>query len=1612
MNAPTSALRGTEIIVPWGRNSLHVTLLLLMQFVLMSGQLFAQDPNLPPSGNFELIDWKITLPDQTEVKEQALSSGFESPNEFYTDPNTGAMVFRCPNNGATGGSTYPRSELREMLRRGNTSISTTGIGLNNWVFSTSSQSNQDASGGVDGTLTATVAVDHVSTTGNSSMIGRVIIGQIHAGSDEPCRLYYRKLPGNTKGSIYIAHEPGNGNAEQWYDMIGSRSSSASDPADGIALGEQFSYEIDVVGNTLTVTIIRPGKPDVVEIVDMSNSGFANDWMYFKAGCYNQNNSGNSGDYAQVSFFALSNTHSSTNNSAPSTSITAPSNGASFTTGDNITINADASDSDGSISKVEFFQGSTKLGEDTSSPYSYTWNNVLAGNYNLTSVATDDQGATGTSSAVSVSVSSAPPSGSNLALNKPVTVSSEQASNPGPNLVDDDPDSRWSASGYPQWAEVDLGGTYSLSNTEVICFSDRAYQYIIEASSNGTSYNLIVDRSGNTTPGTNTSPITDNFSPVDARYVRITVSGASGYTGSWVSLEELRVFGEEGGGNPNVNPTTSITSPVNGTGFTEGDNITINADAADSDGSISKVEFFQGVTKLGEDLTSPYSYAWTNVSGGSYDLTTVATDDQGGTGTSAVVSITVNSVPTTSITSPTDGATFDEGANVTITADASDSDGSISVVEFFQGATKLGEDLSSPYSFTWNNVAAGSYGLTSVAIDNSGASTTSAIVNITVNAPPVQYTLTTNTSGLGTVSANPTGGSYDDGTVVSLTATPDAGYQFDGWSGDATGTQNPINVTMDANKTVTATFSQTGTTYNAPYDIPRFQGFIGECKLQAPTSSTAATQSDLINGYTSSWFYVADGDKVAFNQSGASQRTELRDLTNWTLSEGDRSLHARINIVQQTCDQVTVMQIHDDANVGSGPNKPLVRIYKHQTKSPVNHLWAAYKTDAGGANTTHIDLGLAPSGYFTCDIELVGGNMIVKVDGVEKANVDVSFWTFPSYWKAGVYLQDAGEATAYFDELYEGTPNPPTTYTLTTNAAGNGSISLNPAGGTYNEGTVVSMTATPDANHQFDNWSGGANGSQNPINVTMNSNLSVTANFSPIAVTGVDVTPSSVTLVPSGTQQLSANISPSNAANQNVTWSTSDPAIATVNSSGLVTAVSDGAATITATTVDGGFTDISTITVDSGGSGSTWTQVSFEDFESGWGIWNDGGSDARRYTGGTHAHQGSASMAIQDNTSSSVVTTDNISLSGNNDLKIDFWFKPVSMENGEDFWLQISTNGGSSYTTVQSWVISNGSSYENNNFYQESVELIGYSLNDQTRVRLRCDASGNGDDVYIDEVEISTRVGTPPPPSSWNTISDEDFESGWGIWNDGGSDASLYTGGTHAHQGSAALNIENNSSSSVVTTNNLSLASYADLKVDFWFKPVGMDNGHDFWLQVSTDGGSNYTTVQSYVIDGSNYSNDNFYQESFELLGYGLNDQTRVRFRCDANDDGNDIYLDEIVISAKGSSSARTSTEVTQANGEQNLEEDSFDKELKVYPNPVRDMLTLEYYLEESAPVVINVYDVTGKIVANVMNEIQAPGIHQPTWNISNTNGSLKAGFYLLRLSIGGESISKRIIIFR
>jgi poly(beta-D-mannuronate) lyase len=273
---------------------------------------------LAPAKNFDLTTWNISIPVDNgngtarTIPVLTLNQDYQNEDYFYTAED-GGMVFKCFVDGfkTSTNTSFTRTELREMLRGYITGIPSQGVNKNNWVFGSAPAADKNAAAGFDGEMNATLAVNHVTTTGSSGQVGRVIVGQIHANDDEPIRLYYRKLPNNELGSIYFAHEPSEGfGSEQWYDMIGSRSSSASNPVNGIALNEKFSYKIKTVNNLLTVTISRPGKTDVTQTVDMSNSGYdvGGQYMYFKAGVYNQNNTGNADDYAQATFYQLEKSH--------------------------------------------------------------------------------------------------------------------------------------------------------------------------------------------------------------------------------------------------------------------------------------------------------------------------------------------------------------------------------------------------------------------------------------------------------------------------------------------------------------------------------------------------------------------------------------------------------------------------------------------------------------------------------------------------------------------------------------------------------------------------------------------------------------------------------------------------------------------------------------------------------------------------------------------------------------------------------------------------------------------------------------------------------------------------------------------------------------------------------------------------------------------------------------------------------------------------------------------------------------------------------------------------------------------------------------------------------
>jgi hypothetical protein len=149
---------------------------------------------------------------------------------------------------------------------------------------------------------------------------------------------------------------------------------------------------------------------------------------------------------------------------------------------------------------------------------------------------------------------------------------------------------------------------------------------------------------------------------------------------------------------NLAPSVSLTNPADGLVVTFPASIELGAVASDADGSVMKVEFYAAgsvngivtnATLIGTDPEAPYGFTWTNAPTGTHVLTAVATDDLGSTAVSTPVSVVVNASPTVAMTSPSNGAILDAGSHVSLAATASDADGNVTMVEFFEGGNSLG-----------------------------------------------------------------------------------------------------------------------------------------------------------------------------------------------------------------------------------------------------------------------------------------------------------------------------------------------------------------------------------------------------------------------------------------------------------------------------------------------------------------------------------------------------------------------------------------------------------------------------------------------------------------------------------------------------------------------------------------------------------------------------------------------------------------------------------------------------------------------------------------------------------------------------------------------------------
>ena len=365
------------------------------------------------------------------------------------------------------------------------------------------------------------------------------------------------------------------------------------------------------------------------------------------------------------------------NVPPAVSLTAPANHAVFDAPAIILLAAEASDTDGSVTNVEFYVKGVRIGADDTRPYTCLWSNVPPGTYTLTAQATDDKGGTSLSAPITLLVTGA--GGQMVGSIAPAATVY--------NLT---------ALGRSDWAHWGRGGVYG--------------RFDHKNSGGGQIGNATVIGAGEVHGG-RSDPLrkatwTDAMSGItateDTGYIRSYGATNSGFSFTVPADPTLRTLFVYCGGNSAAAILTAHLSDGAAADFT---------DVRSSSGSymnLYALEYRAGSS--GQALTVSYLKA-ANLAGtnGSVDLKAAWLLD----GSS-------NKPPSTGIAFPTNQATASSASDLPISAWVSDSDGTIANVEFFAGSQLLGADSTSPYSITWSNVPAGRYLLSTRAADNLGA----------------------------------------------------------------------------------------------------------------------------------------------------------------------------------------------------------------------------------------------------------------------------------------------------------------------------------------------------------------------------------------------------------------------------------------------------------------------------------------------------------------------------------------------------------------------------------------------------------------------------------------------------------------------------------------------------------------------------------------------------------------------------------------------------------------------------------------------------------------------------------------------------------------------------
>lgn len=506
---------------------------------------------------------------------------------------------------------------------------------------------------------------------------------------------------------------------------------------------------------------------------------------------------------------------------PSIALTAPADGASYATPATIDLAASVTTNGNTISKVQFYQGSALLGEDTNAPYTFTWSSVSTGSYSLSARAVYGTGSTAASAAVTVSVSTDPSSSG-------VTLGASSGTITAPFVIGDEVIYQTLYTATPAEGgraaytfTLSTAGDYVVSAL-VNAPDESANSFFVNINAEPTDPAMIWDIPLTSGLAERTVSWRGNGTFDSAQYVPKVFTLASGTHTLIVrgreantQLGTITITPTDRPPGDTTAPTVSITAPANNA-TVSGSAVTVSANATDNVG-VAGVQFKLNGADLGaEDTSAPYGVTWntTSVADGTHTLTAVARDAAGNQATSTPLSIIVsNSAP---VTPPT----------VTVVA----SDANASRAGLDNGAVTIARTGSTTSSLTVN------YSLGGTAVNGTDYETLNTSVTMPVGATSVTLTVVPKSSA-----------THVDAKTATLTLVAHSAYTV-GMSGSASvkiaGNSVPISLKLTGKNATISWGSIAGRTYLVAYKANLSDANWTDLSGDITTTSTSTSWSDL------------------------------------------------------------------------------------------------------------------------------------------------------------------------------------------------------------------------------------------------------------------------------------------------------------------------------------------------------------------------------------------------------------------------------------------------------------------------------------------------------------------------------------------------------------------------------------------------------------------------------------------------------------------------------------------------------------------------------------------------------------------------------------------------